>query len=118
MADLTTAHIEKLREVLVGCAHTTQDEAILHTLCDMAMRAIAASSPLGDLDTIIAEYDGIVNGRLDPRDAEADFVMRGSDWRCIREALRERIYSKEDCEAMNEIAVAAAVAAVRGAARE
>ena len=35
-----------------------------------------------------SEYDGIVNGRLDPRDAEADFVMRGSDWREIRQALR------------------------------
>lgn len=49
--------------------------------------ALAAPSPLGSLDTIVAEYDSIVNGRLDPRDAEADFVMRGSDWREIRKAL-------------------------------
>ena len=46
-----------------------------------------APSPLGGLGDIITEYDRIVDGRLDPRDAEADFVMRGSDWREIRKAL-------------------------------
>lgn len=89
MADLTAAHIEKLRDVLVSCAHVPQDEAILHTLCDMAMRSIAAPSPLGDLADIIAEYDGI------QRDAEADFVMRGSDWRRIRQALLQPVQDRE-----------------------
>ena len=50
---------------------------------------IAAPSPLGDFADIIAEYDSIVNTRLDPRDPEADFVMRGADWRCIRALLPE-----------------------------
>lgn len=90
MANLTPAHIEKLRAVLVGCAHVTQDAAILNTLCDMASRSIAAASPLGGLAEVIAEYDRIVDERLDPRDAEADFVMRGSDWREIRKALSDR----------------------------
>lgn len=52
-----------------------------HILC-----AGPAPSPLGDIEGVLAEYDGIV-GRMDYRDAEADFVMRGSDWRVIREAL-------------------------------
>lgn len=52
----------------------------------------SAPSPLGGFDAVLAEYDGIVNGRLDPRDAEADFVMRGSDWRAIRAEL-ERLLS-------------------------
>lgn len=38
-----------------------------------------------EVASVLTEYDGIVNGRLDPRDAEADFVMRGSDWRVIRD---------------------------------
>lgn len=43
-----------------------------------------APSPLGGFGEVLAEYDRITN-RLDPRDAEADFVMRGSDWRVIRD---------------------------------
>ncbi len=46
-----------------------------------------APSPLGGLADILAEYDAIVN-RFDRADPEADFVMRGSDWREIRKALK------------------------------
>ena len=66
--------------------------------------AVAAPSPLGGLTEIVAEYDGIVNGRLDPRDAEADFVMRGSDWREIRQALSSlplEYLSNEQIEALS-----------------
>lgn len=45
-----------------------------------------APSPLGDIEGVLAEYDGIV-GSMDYRDAEADFVIRGSDWRVIRKAI-------------------------------
>lgn len=57
-----------------------------------ALSAAAAPSPIGGFTEVLAEYDRIVYGGdgeipLDARDAEADFVMRGSDWRVIREAL-------------------------------
>src|SRR5882672_9130401 len=42
-----------------------------------------SGSPLGGLGDVIAEYDRITD-HLDSLDAEADFVMRGSDWREIR----------------------------------
>ncbi len=45
-----------------------------------------ALSPLGDFEEVLAEYDKIV-GKLPAKDAEADFVMRGSDWREIREQI-------------------------------
>jgi len=47
-----------------------------------------APSPLGELADVIAEYDSIVD-RFDRADPEADFVMRGSDWREIRKALSD-----------------------------
>lgn len=50
-------------------------------------KQISATSPLGNFADVLAFYDELVNGRLDPREAEADFVMRGSDWRLIRGAL-------------------------------
>jgi hypothetical protein len=61
--------------------------------------SLAAQSPLGGLAEVLAEYDRIVDGRLDPRDAEADFVMRGSDWREIRKALRSSEHTHKAVQA-------------------
>lgn len=51
-----------------------------------AMQSPAATSPIGDFADVVATYDDIVC-RLDRPDPEADFVMRGSDWRTIRPAI-------------------------------
>jgi hypothetical protein len=49
------------------------------------------AAPFIELAEVLKEYDAIVDGRLDPRDAEADFVMRGSDWRVLRAAFRSML---------------------------
>jgi len=53
--------------------------------------AIEPAAPFIELAEVLKEYDAIVDGRLDPRDAEADFVMRGSDWRVLRAAFRSML---------------------------
>lgn len=64
-----------------------QPEVAASSASPTMAKQISAPSPLGYFAAVLAEYDGIVNARLDPRDAEADFVMRGSDWRVLRRAL-------------------------------
>lgn len=69
--------------------HDFDCDSFIATELEPALRAMqspAATSPIGDFADVVATYDDIVN-RLDRPDPEADFVMRGSDWRTIRPAI-------------------------------